>query len=55
MIMMQRLSSLIRQEVLRKVIETTIAEIDHQVPDSNLMCMFIPKMDAKEYGKQSLI
>lgn len=37
-----------------KVIETTIAEIDHQVPDSNLMCMFIPKMDAKEYEEKTI-
>lgn len=36
------------------IIETTIAEIDHHVPDSNLMCMFVPKQDDIRYADRTI-
>src|SRR5699024_1421874 len=37
-----------------EIIESTIAEIDFRVPDSNLLCMFVPKTSGEQYDNQSL-
>lgn len=37
-----------------EIIESTIAEIDFHVPDSNLLCMFVPKTSGEHYDNQSI-
>lgn len=37
-----------------KIIESTIAEIDFHVPDSNLLCMFVPRAAGEQYDNKSL-
>lgn len=37
-----------------EIIETTLAEIDHRVPDSNLLCMFIPRVEDELYENKSI-
>ena len=36
------------------IYEATIAEIDHQVPDSNLMCMYIPRQNSVSYDEKNI-
>lgn len=37
-----------------EIIETTLAEIDHRVPNSNLLCMFIPRAEGAVYENKSV-
>lgn len=37
-----------------EIIESTIAEIDFHVPDSNLLCMFVPRTSGAQYDNQSI-
>ncbi|MGO1923027.1 MAG: MazG nucleotide pyrophosphohydrolase domain-containing protein [Jeotgalicoccus sp.] len=37
-----------------EIIKTTIAEIDFHVPDSNLLCMFVPQTAGEKYDNQSI-
>lgn len=37
-----------------EIIETTLAEIDHRVPNSNLLCMFIPRTEGAVYENKSV-
>ena len=36
------------------IIESTISEIDFHVPDSNLLCMFVPKAAGEQYDNRSI-
>lgn len=36
------------------IIESTISEIDFNVPDSNLLCMFVPKAAGEQYDNRSI-
>lgn len=37
-----------------EIIESTIAEIDFHVPDSNLLCMFVPKVSGEMYDNKTI-
>lgn len=37
-----------------EIIETTLAEIDHRVPASNLLCMFIPRVEGAVHENKSI-
>lgn len=37
-----------------EIIQTTLAEIDHRVPDSNLLCMFVPRTPGEQYENKTL-
>lgn len=37
-----------------EIIKTTIAEVDFHVPNSNLLCMFVPQVSGEKYDNQSI-